>query len=87
LGILDSPASCSRRAPFLSQRVDDIRCQINRVRLPKEIGIVSVFVGEDQFFGESAHLVFSLQGGKFRLDVHGKDTYFDVRLKDTEMPR
>jgi hypothetical protein len=60
----------------------------NRTRLPKTVEIAGVFVGEGQCRPSGrAHLVLYSYDHRVRLELRGKDTFFDIELKDLEEPR
>lgn len=59
----------------------------SRKRLPRSLEITTVFVGESQFTGSGAHLVIHGASQKWRLDLLGDDSFFDIELRDLEDPR
>lgn len=59
----------------------------SRKRLPGTVEVTTVFVGEKQFTGTDAHLVFHSNAQKLRLDLFGEDWFFDIGLRDLEDPK
>ena len=59
----------------------------SRKRLPGTVEVTTVFVGEEQFIGDGAHLVCHSIRQKLRLDLFGEDSYFGIELRDLEDPR
>lgn len=63
-------------------------CKWSKKPTNKMIEIRDIFIGERQYLDtDTSHLVINTSCKNLRIDLFGKNSYFDIQLEDQEDPR